>query len=106
MHSTADDLVVDFQPHRANWEEIEEQRRGATESKRQLAAAIGGQTHAADAAAGVSTTAAGHHSDDDLFWDYGATTSRLPAGRAAPFNLQVWPFLHGRFLTVLVLSNA
>jgi len=89
MHSTAEDQVVDFQPHRAKWEEVEEQRRGATGSKRQLAGINGGQAHDGNAAADVSTAVAAHHSDDELFWDYGATpTTQLSAG-SAPVNLQV-----------------
>ncbi len=92
MHSAAEDQVVDFQPHRAVWEEVEEQRQGATGSKRQLAGTNGGQAHAGSAAADVSAAAVAHHSDDELFWDYGATpTTQLSAG-SAPVNLQVWSF--------------
>ena len=92
MYSTADDQPVEFQPHSATWKEVEEQRRGATDSKRQLAGANGGQAQAVGAAADVSAAAATHQSDDELFWDYGGTTSRLTTGTAA-VDPQVWSSL-------------
>ena len=103
-HSTAEDQVVEFQPHRAKWEEVEEQRRGATGSKRQPVGTNGGQAHAGNAAADVSAAAAAHLSDDELFWDYGATpTTQLSAG-SAPVNLQVWSFTCSRHLIAHIVS--
>ena len=67
-----DNEVVNFQTHKPNREEIEEQRRVAAEIKRELA-----DSKAYKTAAAVAASAPAH--DDDLFWDYGAANNRSAA---------------------------
>ena len=67
--STEQDQAVDSQLHSAPWEQVEEQRRAAEDAE-------GDHTSVNASKAEATAAAAAASNDDELFWDYGAASSR------------------------------